>query len=80
MGSWRRLIRGLEGLLLLGLSRMKGQLGIIREKKNPGKVVLCIDRSISQCNLTSDYLYGRLNDQLQANHRKAKRQYASIHQ
>jgi hypothetical protein len=41
MGSWRRWIQGLGGLLLLGLSRMGGHLGINRQKENTGKVALC---------------------------------------
>ena len=80
MGSWRRWIRGLEGLLLLDLSRMEGLLSFINHKRNnTGRFALCTDTCVKVHHGQSYRLNERFDDRSQAISHDGKRQYAAIH-
>jgi len=61
MGSWRRLIRGLEGLLLLDLSRMERYLSFVCKKGNTGIVAVCTDRCVKVLHHQSYHLDEQFN-------------------
>ena len=62
MGSWRRLIRGLEGLLLLDLSRMEGRSSFNHKGNNTGRVAVCSDTCVKVHHHQSYHLDERFND------------------
>ena len=62
MGSWRRLIRGLAGLLLLDLSRMEGHLSLNHKKGNTGIVAVCTDKCVNIHHGQNYHLDERFND------------------